>query len=104
MLETLTCGVLARRLPTGTAQPDDLRRIYLGSLGIFRTGGAAWRTWNTAVRDVLVRCQRAGGGCCDASWDAQGQVMLGSARGRLQSSLRALTSLEIYYQYGEPRK
>jgi len=98
LLETLANAVSRTTLEMRTT---DLRRTWLGTLAIFQVGGERWKQWNSTVRDALVMSQRKGDGCFDASWDALTQTGLGKERGRLQSTVHALLSLEVYYAYAQ---
>lgn len=96
LLETLATTI-SRTTPE--MQAADLRRTYLGTLALFQVGGERWKQWNLTTRDALVQSQRRGDGCFDGSWDAQAQTGAGKERGRLQSTLSVLLSLQIYYAY-----
>ncbi len=97
LLETLA-NTIGRTTPAERAAAP--RRTWLGTLAMFQVGGEHWKRWNTAVRDALVLSQRKGDGCFDASWDPPVQT----GRGRLQSTVHALLSLEVYYAYAPIRK
>jgi hypothetical protein len=97
--DSLANTVLAKHLPTATTLPTDLRAIYLGHLGLFQHGGETWMKWKTPVRDLLAAQQRKDKNCFYGSWDPQVQTYAGKERGRLQSTVYAVLSLEVYYAY-----
>lgn len=95
LVDGLAAALLAKRLPAPAVVPGDLQRVLWATTALLQVGGASWTAWNAAYRDLLVNAQRKGDGCFDASWDAQP----GMPRGRLQSTLHALLTLEVYYRY-----
>ena len=101
LLETLATAINLGRPETRFA---DLRRLHLATMVMFQLGGQRWKAWNAATRDTLVNSQRRGDGCFDGSWDPLGQTGLGKERGRLQSTLSARSSLQVYYAYPQVRQ
>ena len=97
LFETLANSVLAKQLPT--AYPLNTYYLYYGTLGMYQLGGAKWQTWNTAMRDLLVKAQRRGDGCLDGSWDWVGTVFHGNEIGRVLITAHNTLSLEVYYRY-----
>lgn len=97
LIETLATAI-------GRTAPEqwltDLRGTYLGTLALFQVGGERWKQWNTTVRHALVQSQRTDDGCFAGSWDPQGQTGPSAERGRLQSTVAAVLSLEIYNAHG----
>ena len=77
---------------------NDFYYWYYGTLAMFQLGGEYWKTWNTGMKDALVKSQRRGGDE-DGSWDALDAW--GSAGGRVYATAINILSLEIYYRYGK---
>ncbi len=70
---------------------------YYGTLALFQRGGRDWETWNTAMRDMLIRNQRKDGHAA-GSWDPD-DAWIGPYAGRLYATTLNILNLEIYYRY-----
>ena len=70
---------------------------YYGTLALFQCGGDNWETWNSDLRDMLVRHQRPDG-CARGSWDPV-EKWLGKAAGRIYVTAMNAMNLQIYYRY-----
>jgi hypothetical protein len=96
---TLANHVLQHHRPE-TWAAGNLYYIHYASLGMFQFGGDPWKTWNGAVRDVLVAAQRQEPACMAGSWDwDRGVRFHGSEVGRVLSTCYAVLTLEAYYRY-----
>ena len=75
---------------------------YYGTMTMFQVGGAAWKKWNTAMRDMLCDNQRKGGPKdgtdkdVDGSWDPVGAWA--TRGGRVYSTALGALCLEVYYR------
>jgi prenyltransferase beta subunit len=69
---------------------------YYGTLAMYQHGGAAWRTWNERVRDLLIAEQHTSGAQA-GSWDPYGRW--GSYGGRIYSTALSTLCLEVYYRF-----
>jgi hypothetical protein len=87
---------LAENLPAWKKDAD-FHYWYWGSLAMFQMGGDHWRTWNRAMRDMLVERQRKGLPGIDGSWDPMGGLL--EDTGRVGSTAMAAMCLEVYYRY-----
>jgi hypothetical protein len=100
MLETLANYVMNHQTPK--AYPTDTYYMYYNTLGVFQVGGERWKTWNSVVRDMLVKAQEKGKGCFDGSWSPRGA---GAHRveevGRVLVTAYCTLSLEVYYRYAQ---
>ncbi|HEV8112308.1 MAG TPA: prenyltransferase/squalene oxidase repeat-containing protein [Planctomycetota bacterium] len=73
---------------------------YYGTLSMFRAGGNAWQRWNAAMKECLVRGQRA-----DGSWapiDVYCNYARDDEHDRSYSTAMCVLSLEVYYRYYLP--
>ena len=76
---------------------------YYGTMTMFQVGGASWKKWNTAMRDMLCDNQRKGGPKdgtdkdVDGSWDPVGAWAIRG--GRVYSTAIGALCLEVYYRY-----
>lgn len=68
----------------------DFYTLYNGTLSMFLAGGDAWKQWNLAVRDAVVKRQEREG-CVRGSWT--------SNYGRTLDTAWAVLTLEVYYRY-----
>jgi hypothetical protein len=85
---------LAGELP-GTGEAN-LYYWYYGTLALYHHQGAAWESWNAALKRTLISSQRTGGDL-DGSWDPTSKW--DGYGGRVYSTALAALSLEIYYRY-----
>jgi hypothetical protein len=74
---------------------------HFGTNAMFQFGGPGWRTWNTAMKEALLKNQRAGRICQDGSWDPVGNGFVPGGR-IFSTAINALT-LEVYYRYQRVR-
>jgi hypothetical protein len=96
-LRSLVNTILAKYLPTEKALPTNLRALYLNEVATFQYGSEQLEKFSTPSRDILMAQQRKGDGCFYGSWDPQTQTYAGNVRGRLQSTLYAVLTLEVFY-------
>jgi len=81
----------------------DMYYWYYGTMSMFQVGGATWKKWNQALRDMLCDNQRRGklrDGSkedVDGSWDPVGKWAV--RPGRAYSTAMGALSLEVYYRY-----
>jgi hypothetical protein len=65
--------------------------------------GSDWETWNSAVRDELVKNQAKGGGKTGGSWNPFSPPGSpdenGDKGGRLYVTCLCLLTLEVYYRH-----
>ncbi len=97
MLESLSNYIINHEVPT--AFPTNAYYMYYNTLTIFQVGGDKWKTFNTKVRDLLVKAQRKGDGCFDGSWDYGNGTFTGSEYGRVLTTAYCTLDLEVYYRY-----
>jgi hypothetical protein len=74
----------------------DFYRFYCISLMLMQIQNDAWRRWNSAASEYLVKLQRSGGPA-DGSWDPTDHW--GQWGGRIYSTAMACLTLEVYYRY-----
>jgi Ca-activated chloride channel homolog len=93
---------LLNRIKETAPPPADIMRdprlLHLATLAGFQVGGDWWTWWDKTYRAGVPAAQRAGDGCFDGSWDPPALL----TRGRLQSTVLILLSLEVYYAYRQP--
>jgi len=90
-------GHLREHLPRWESDGDvNFYYWYFGGLAMFQVGGAHWKAWNVAMRDMLVRWQRRGGDA-DGSWNPVGPWC--RTGGRVYSTAMGCLCLEVYYRY-----
>jgi hypothetical protein len=81
----------------------DMYYWYYGTMTMFQVGGAYWKKWNLAMRDMLCSNQRKGGPKdgskedVDGSWDPVGAWAVRG--GRVYSTAVGALCLEVYYRY-----
>jgi hypothetical protein len=77
---------------------------YYGTLGMFQVGGDRWKSWNQAMKKVLLDNQCKGGPMDgsvqdkDGSWDPACYYGRGFA-GRVYTTALGALTLEVYYRY-----
>lgn len=90
---------LLLRLRQTTAAPTagvlEPRHLYLGTQAGFHAGGEWWTWWHGTHVAAVPGAQRKGDGCFDGSWDPPTTM----TRGRLQSTVLVLRTLEVVYAY-----
>jgi hypothetical protein len=101
LLETLCQEILTYEFPKMQTLPCDLHALSDATLTVFFLGGDRWTTWNTAVRDMLVKSQRTELGCFQGSWDSKDMTYPGHEIGRLQSTVYACLCLEVYSRFNQ---
>jgi len=74
----------------------DFSHWHFVSLCAFQQGGELWKTWNQALKEVLLGNQRKGGDE-DGSWDPVSKHM--DRFGRVASTALGALCLETYYRY-----
>jgi len=74
---------------------------HFGTNAMFQFGGPDWRTWGTAMKEALLKSQRAGRICQDGSWDPVGKGR--ALGGRVCSTAINVLTLEVYYRYKRVR-
>ena len=75
---------------------DNLYLLYYGNLALYQYQGWIWESWNTKVRDHLVKRQHKRGPRA-GSWSPTGPYS--SAGGRVLATAFATLTLEVYYRY-----
>ncbi len=97
MLESLLNRIKETAPPPAEIVRDP-RLLYLATLTGFQVGGDWWTWWDKTYRAGVPASQRTGDGCLEGSWDPPVDM----TRGRLQSTVLILLSLEVYYCYKRP--
>ncbi|OQC22049.1 MAG: hypothetical protein BWX69_00359 [Planctomycetes bacterium ADurb.Bin069] len=69
---------------------------YYGTLALFHLGGRWWKEWNPAMKDALLKLQRADGHRA-GSWDPDPN-WIGQTGGRVYATAIAVLTLEVYYR------
>jgi hypothetical protein len=77
--------------------PPDLDRLLARRRALCLGDDPAWNGWNPPTRDAVVALVQIGDDCLDGSVDPLGRAGPLAARGRLQSTLDAIESLQVYY-------
>ena len=76
----------------------DMYYWYYATLALFQVGGSEWKTWNTHMKDAIVKNQhKEGSGARTGSWDPIGPW--GHDGGRVYSTATLVMCLEVYYRY-----
>ena len=75
----------------------DMYYWYYGSYAMFQVGGDAWRRWEAAMREAIVKSQRQSGDE-RGSWDPVGPW--GYSGGRMYSTALMTLCMEVTYRYG----
>jgi hypothetical protein len=84
-------------LGKGNAGGFPMYYTYYGTLTQFQMGGDYWKTWNEALKAMLVPNQRKDGDF-DGSWDPIGGKDDGLG-GRVYMTAMSALCLEVYYRY-----
>lgn len=85
-----------KKLPPGRTQ--NMYYYYYATQVMHHYGGDDWKTWNTAMRDTLVKHQqKSNNPYIDGSWAPAGGHA--AAGGRLMETSLSLLTLEVYYRY-----
>ncbi len=73
---------------------------YYATQVVFQYGGEPWKTWNPAMRDMLVATQVQQGHQTGSWWDPYSQQHTWSKwAGRLYTTAMAIMTLEVYYRH-----
>jgi len=90
--------LLRARLPDWDEAKGSIDMYYwhCGTLAAFQVGGDLWPEWNAALKEALVRHQRADGDE-RGSWDPVDPW--GAEGGRVYATALMTLSLEVYYRY-----
>lgn len=97
--EPMSAGVKVLIAAVPVPERFDAYYCYYGTLVVRHAGGEAWsKTWNGAVRDLLVKTQIPAKESAAGSWDAD-TAMIGTSCGRLGTTSLNLLTLESYYRY-----
>jgi hypothetical protein len=86
---------LKQRATQRIGQTGDFYTLYNGTLAMFLARGDAWKQWNNAVRDAVVKRQERNG-CARGSWS--------DTYGRTLGTAWAVLTLEVYYRYASEDK
>jgi hypothetical protein len=86
---------LKQRATQRIGQTGDFYTLYNGTLAMFLARGDAWKQWNNAVRDAVVKRQEKNG-CARGSWS--------DSYGRTLGTAWAVLTLEVYYRYASEDK
>jgi hypothetical protein len=71
---------------------------YYATQVLHNMSGKDWETWNSKMRDLLVRAQVHENTCAKGSWNPAGDAW-GRHGGRLMVTSLSTLTLEIYYRY-----
>ncbi|MFH1022647.1 MAG: prenyltransferase/squalene oxidase repeat-containing protein [Planctomycetota bacterium] len=94
---------LLKNLPRESAFGRDANFWYFGTLALFQRHGPGWETWNTRMKETLIRPQvtvPSGREDLFGSWPASG--MWAGPGGRVTSTATAVLCLESYFRYKTP--
>lgn len=75
---------------------DNLYLLYYGTMALYQHQGWIWQSWNSRVRDFLVRKQHTNDHL-SGSWDPHGPWL--AEGGRVLATAFATLTLEVYYRY-----
>ncbi len=97
----LSAGV---KLISGHLMESTERNIYYWYYAtqlLHNMQNAAWKQWNTRLRDGLVSMQVRNKGCDYGSWDPAKPIpdRWGGEAGRLYTTAMSILTLEVYYRY-----
>jgi Ca-activated chloride channel family protein len=95
-LDSLMVRLLVQH-PGAESLRGDPRQLWLATRACYGYGGGAWSSWNPTMLALLTASQRRGDGCHDGSWDPP--AANAPASGRLQSTVHALWTQELYYAF-----
>ena len=83
---------------------QEMYRWYNTTLALFQFGGEHWKTWNSAMSNLLVKSQRTNGPLdgsnedLNGSWDCE-KDHFGQNLGRIYTTAMGALCLEVYYRY-----
>ena len=78
--------------------PNNMYYNYYATQVMHHWGGDEWTTWNSVMRDQLIRTQKTGkDGHMQGSWDLADPH--GAVGGRLYMSCLCIMTLEVYYRH-----
>jgi len=90
-------------LPDWTSSRRNIYHWYYAAQVLHNLQGSDWETWNSAVRDELVKNQAKGGGKTGGSWNPFSPPGSpdenGDKGGRLYVTCLCLLTLEVYYRH-----
>ncbi|MEI8381108.1 MAG: prenyltransferase/squalene oxidase repeat-containing protein [Planctomycetota bacterium] len=79
-------------------QPNNMYYNYYATQVMHHWGGDEWTTWNSVMRDQLIRTQKTGkDGHMQGSWDLADPH--GAVGGRLYMTCLSVMTLEVYYRH-----
>ena len=79
-------------------QPNNMYFNYYATQVMHHWGGDEWNTWNSVMRDQLIRTQKTSkDGHMQGSWDLAD--VHGAVGGRLYMSCLCVMTLEVYYRH-----
>ena len=79
-------------------QPNNMYYNYYATQVMHHWGGDEWTTWNSVMRDQLIRTQKTGkDGHMQGSWDLADPH--GAVGGRLYMTCLSIMTLEVYYRH-----
>ncbi|MFH0938554.1 MAG: zf-HC2 domain-containing protein [Planctomycetota bacterium] len=91
------CNLILKEL-IPTKYPFNLYFGYYATMLMFQKGGDHWKTWNTAMKKILLEAQ-CKGGQDDGSWNPKGAGHVDDSR--VMSTALAILCLEVYYRYAK---
>jgi hypothetical protein len=76
----------------------DMYYWYYGTYAMYQMGGPAWKAWNTAMKETVLKHQKTTGDE-KGSWDPVGPW--GYSGGRVYSTALMTLCIEVYFRYGK---
>jgi len=78
----------------------DIYYYYYATQVMHHFGGESWKTWNNAMRDLLVKSQDVSAGALNGSWSPVGDFWAtNGGGGRLMVTSLSILTLEVYYRH-----